>query len=551
MNKKKWHYLTPGQNQDFSLLIEAGYPRLVSMVLNNRNISSPPIAEEFFSPAFSQLQDPWLLPDMEKGIERVMEAIKNKEKIMIYGDYDVDGCTGTTLLYSSFKKLGADVSYYLPHRIDEGYGLHLDAIKEFARSGVNLIVTIDCGTSNIKEIDCARENGIDVIVIDHHEPDEENLPSACALINPKLKYSLYPFSYLAGVGVGFKFIQALSDRAPTVDWKDYLGLTALGTIADIVPMIGENRAIAFLGLETINRRPSCGLKALMDISSTEVMDTNGVLFRIAPRINALGRLDNANLAVEMLLSTDINEALPFARIAEERNNERKLIQNNIMEEALFKLKRKGFKSDKSPIILFSDGWHIGVLGIVASKLVENFYRPVYLMMSNGQEAKGSARGIEGFSIFDSLSFCQDILNKFGGHALAGGFSLNVSSIEKFSEKLEDYVQDNMTDDILSPVIRIEGEAQFSEIDLKLAQRLKSMEPFGIENSVPFFSSHGVKVLNSKFMGRDDEHIKLILHQGNFTHECVGFKMGKSYSHFVKPGSIVDIVLFYRYKLLEE
>ena len=541
MNKKKWVYLTSGDNRECSPLSKFGYPRLVSLVLSNRNINSEKEAKRFFSPDFNDLDDPWLLPDISMGVERLVKAVEAGEKIVIYGDYDVDGCTGTALLYSAIKKIGGRPGYYLPHRINEGYGLNMNIISEFIKNDVNLIITIDCGTSNLEEIAYARKHGVDVIVLDHHEPDEDNLPGACALINPKLKSSKYPFSFFAGVGVGFKFIQALSKHFDCLDWKDYLGFAALGTIADIVPMVGENRAIAFLGLKALNKDPGIGLKALMNISGTEVLDTNGVLFRIAPRINALGRMDNASCAVELLMSSDIKEAMPLARIAEEKNNDRKFIQNNIMDEALFLLGKRGLKTEKTPIVLASEKWHIGVLGIVASKLVEKFYRPVYLMMVNGCEAKGSARGIEGFSIFDSLAFCQDILTKHGGHALAGGFSLDVSSIEKFREKLEGYVEEKIDEEVLSPVINIEGEAFFSEIDLNLAEWFKSMEPFGIENPVPFFSSYGVKVINSKFMGRDEEHFKLILQQGDITQECVGFKMGKTHSHLIKAGSIIDLV----------
>ena len=541
MIKKKWLFSTPGKSQDFSLLREAGYPRLISLVLNNRAISSPELAGRFFSPAMSDLEDPWLLPDIEKGITRVIEALNNKEKIMVYGDYDVDGTTGTTILYMTLKKLGAYVDYYLPHRLQEGYGLNIKALELFARNGVKLIITVDCGTTNVKEVEIARSLGIDVIITDHHESEEENIPSSCALINPKMKYSRYPFPYLAGVGVVLKFIQALISHFPSHKWEDYLGLAALGTIADIVPMVKENRIISYLGLKLLNRLPGTGLKALMDISSVDKLDTNGVLFKIAPRINALGRLDNADLAVKLLSVIDINEAREVAAIAEERNKERKTIQDKIMDEALELLEKKKGKSEKSPIILSSQSWHVGVLGIVASKLVEKYYRPVYLIMSNGVEAKGSARGIEGFSIFESLSYCQDILAKFGGHALAGGFSLSVSRIEDFIEKMEEYVQTHVMEDMLSPTISIEGEAYFPEIDLSLAEQFKAMEPFGSENSVPIFCSLGVQVLDTKFMGKDEEHFKLILRQGDVTHEAVGFMMGKAYSHLIKPGSLIDIV----------
>ncbi|HPZ08422.1 MAG TPA: single-stranded-DNA-specific exonuclease RecJ [Candidatus Eremiobacteraeota bacterium] len=541
MLKKKWFFASSGSKQDYSLLRDAGYPRLVGMVLCNRGINTPILAKKFFSPTLQDLEDPWLLPDVEKGLERVSRAIKKREKILVFGDYDVDGTTGTTILYKALKEIGGDVCYYLPHRLEEGYGLNLSALDNFALSGVKLIITVDCGTTNIKEVEYARKLGIDVIITDHHEPDDENIPCSYALINPKMKNSSYPFPYLAGVGVVLKFIQTLTAYYPQNRWQDYLGLAALGTIADIVPMIRENRVISFLGLTLLNRLPGMGLKALMDISSIDRLDTNAVLFKIAPRINALGRLDHASLAVKLLSVFDLDKARELAFIAEDRNRVRKSIQGRIMDEVMSLMEKREFKTSKSPIILSSSGWHVGVLGIVASKLVEKYYRPVYLIMSNGDDAKGSARGIEGFSIFESLSFCQDMLTKFGGHALAGGFSLRVSNLESFINKLEHYVEEHVEEDILYPTLNVEGVASFSEIDMALAEYFKSMEPFGTENPVPLFCSRCVQILDTRFMGKDEDHFKIIVRQGDVTHEAVGFMMGKTYASLIKPGSLIDIV----------
>ncbi|MBI5199260.1 MAG: single-stranded-DNA-specific exonuclease RecJ [Nitrospirae bacterium] len=512
---------------------------ILSQILINRRIETPEEAMSFLSPSLDNLLDPFLMNDMEKAAIRIKAAIENREKILIYGDYDVDGITGTALLLSILSRLNANVTYYIPHRLKEGYGLNVETIKRLKTqdSGLKLIVTVDCGTSSFEEVNLAKSLGIDVIITDHHiPPATHRLPEAYAILNPNREDSAYPFRDLAGVGVVFKLCQALTSdfRLQTPDSR-LLDLVALGTIADIVSLTGENRILVKAGLETLTREERTGIKILKKVSGFEGRSVSSgiVSFCLAPRINAAGRIGDAGLGVRLLLTQSESEAFEISETLDRLNRERQEIEEKILHEALEKLgiprpesiKTRGyqFPNHDYSIILASPEWHIGVLGIVASRLTELFYRPAFLFCLKDNIAKGSARSIPNFHLHEGLTECSDLLSSFGGHEFAAGLSMKEDNLENFRMKINEIIKNRLGEEDLIPRLRIDAKVDFRDINFNLINELGSLSPFGLGNPEPVLGAKTVEVLYPRIVG--DNHLKVKLRQDRAVLDGIGFDMG--------------------------
>ncbi|OGW85802.1 MAG: single-stranded-DNA-specific exonuclease RecJ [Omnitrophica bacterium RIFCSPLOWO2_01_FULL_45_10] len=468
--------------------------KITAQLLANRGVSNPKDAKEFLNPSLSYCHDPFLFKDMDKAVSRIKKAVKGGENILIYGDYDVDGMTGVALLYSALKNLGAKVTTYIPNRLLEGYGVNSQAIKQARKNGISIIITVDCGITSFKETELAKSLNIDMIITDHHEIMGNRVPGAYAVINPLQEGCRYPFKHLAGVGVAYKLVKALYEDSP-FNACDFLDLVSLGTVADIVPLIGENRILAKSGLAELNKRERVGLKALMDIAGLNRKDiSSGTIgFALGPRINAMGRIGSPQKALDLLLGEDESGALELAKILNTENRNRQKIEAQILEEAFSKVEREvNFKYHRV-IVLESRNWHPGVIGIVASRIADRFYRPTILISLDGKQGKGSGRSIESFHLFEYLFKCKDLLVGFGGHEAACGITIEKEKIGEFRDRINKEAACNIEESVFSPKLDIDMDIPLNLLNEGVLDEIESLSPFGPDNRRPIFSSRGLAV----------------------------------------------------------
>lgn len=488
---------------------------VVVKLLAERDVTTPEEAHKFFSPSLNDLHDPFLMPGMDVAVGRLNEAMGSKERILVYGDYDVDGTTAVALVYKYLSQFYSQIDYYIPGRYDDGYGISKHVVDEAAARGIKLIIILDCGIKANEEIAYAKTLGIDFIICDHHVAGAE-LPDAVAILNPKLEGSTYPFSHLSGCGVGFKLMQAfaISNGLPQGPLDALLDLVAVSIAADIVPMIGENRILTYHGLRRLNSNPNMGLRGIMKIcglTGREITITD-VIFKIGPRINASGRMQSGREAVDLLVSRDAADALEKARAIDGYNSDRKELDKVITEEANAILESRGdLDSDRKSIVIYNESWHRGIIGIVASRLTEDYYKPaVVLTLTNGI-ASGSSRSVQGFDIYSAVESCADLLENFGGHTYAVGLSMKPENIKEFARRFEEYVAANITPAQMKPACEIDADITLSDVTTDLLHALRRFNPFGPGNTKPVFRTRRVRDAGtSKVVGKQLEHIKLDL-----------------------------------------
>jgi len=518
---------------------------VLARILLNRGIENIETARRFLNPELSHLHDPFLLAGMQDAVERIAAAISNKEKILIHGDYDVDGTTATSMLLLFFRNLGQSVDFYIPDRLLEGYGLSEKGMVFAKGNGCGLIITVDCGITAVDEVKFANELGIDVIICDHHQPAED-LPSATAILNPKRPDCTYPFKELAGVGVAYKLVQALRSYLSLDDSNvlEFLGLVSIGSSADIVPLVDENRVIVKHGLQSLSQPNNIGLSALIDSSGLTDCEigTGQVVFVLAPRINAVGRMGDAGRAVRLLTSDNKQQAKNIATILESENRHRKSIDEETFSEAYEIVENNFNPEEENVFVLHKNGWHPGVIGIVASRLVEKFYRPTIMIATdeNGQ-GRGSARSIAGFNIYEALKECEDLMVSFGGHKYAAGLTVEIENIPLLREKLSQVAYERLTADLLKPKLSIDSEIRFREIDWQLIKLINRMAPFGPQNMRPLFLSKGLQVVGTpSVVGKN--HLKLKVRQDGIVMDAIGFSLGEKI-YRISPGA-QDVEMVY-------
>lgn len=534
---KSWQFYEENNELAEEISNKFKISKLLAQILINKNVTKDDEIEVFLNPKRNNFYDPFLMPDMEKAVERIIKAIENKEKVLIYGDYDVDGITSTTVLKKFLEKLCMTVDYHIPNRLKEGYGLNKEAIEEIAEKGTQLMITVDCGISGVEETEYAKLKGIDVIITDHHEPGEK-LPNAIAVVDAKIKTNRYPFNQLAGVGVVFKLIQALSIRLKLdeKEYLQYLDLVCLGTISDIVPLVDENRVIAKLGLKLVNVTKNIGLRTLLESAGYTVADSNTISFGIAPRVNACGRMGFADQALGLLLSENRNDALELATKLNEYNKERQEKEKKIFNDALELIEQD---EENSPaIVLGKEGWHHGVIGIVSSKITEMFFKPSILIGFEGEEGKGSGRSIPGIDLHEALLKCGNNLEKYGGHAMAIGLSLKKENFGEFKKELNEYLASLNIGEI-KQIIKVDAIADLQSISMKTVEELKLLEPFGEENKMPIFCLKNLKIYSIRAL-TEGKHLKLTLRDDNMEIGAIGFNMGEM-TNSLKIGDKVDII----------
>lgn len=517
---------------------------LCAKVLVNRGINTKEVAEKFIRPDVSKLLDPFLLMDMDKGVAKIEETIKNGEKIVVYGDYDVDGITAVSIIYLYLKSRNADVSYYIPSRSDEGYGLNKEAVKAFKDNNTSLIITADCGITAYEDIAYATSLGISVVITDHHKC-KEVIPEALAVINPKRPGCNYPFKELSGVGVAFKLIEALSGTGKSAELLETYGdLLCLGTIADIVSLTDENRIFVAVGLELLKNPRNIGLKCLIKEAglSDKKLESSHVGFIIAPRINAVGRLGNALDAVKLFTTSSEKEAQELAFMLCEQNKRRQAIEQEILEEACSKIDTGRLAETDRVIVLSSSKWHHGVIGIVASRITEKYGKPCVLISCESDEAKGSCRGIAGFNMFEALSYCEDILLKYGGHELAAGLTISKDNIEKLREKINKFAKESYNTNIFVEEILYDSKITEKDITLELTEALELIEPCGMGNPTPLFMVEKVKIEKLAYFG-NDKHIRLRFVKKGFSVMVVGFGLGSNSNiRMLQDGDMVNAIV---------
>ena len=504
--------------------------KTIATLLLQKGISSFEEARQFFRPSLNDLHDPYLMKDMDKAVARLEQAITNEENILVFGDYDVDGTTAVSLVSGYLKSFYPNVATYIPDRYDEGYGVSFKGIDFADDNGFSLIIALDCGIKSIDHVAYAKEKNIDFIIGDHHRPGEQ-LPDAVAILDPKRADCDYPYDELCGCGIGFKLIQALAaNRDQTIDdLIPYLDLVATAIAADIVPMTGENRVLAYFGLQVINSDPRPGIKAMTHQLKKKTLDITDVVFIIAPRINAAGRIKHGNHAVELLTEFDFEQAQQFASEIEAYNAERKDLDQQITKEALNQIEENG-EQNRFTSVVFQETWHKGVIGIVASRLIETYYRPTLVFTKSGDKYAASARSVKGFDVYNALEACAEHLEQFGGHMYAAGMTLKPENYTAFKEAFERVVQETIAPEWLEPEISIDAIVDFDEITPKFTRILKQFEPCGPQNMTPVFVSKNVVDTGyGKPMGKEEEHLKLFVRQNNSEGiPAIGFGLGKKY-----------------------
>ena len=536
----KWNYLpltTEQQKSGTELAEKYADCQPISELLVQRGITTQEEAEKFFHPSLKDMHSPFLMPDLDKAVNRLNIAMGSKERILIFGDYDVDGTTSVALVYKYLQNYYSNIDYYIPTRYDEGYGVSMRAIEEAAQQGVKLIIILDCGIKAIDEIKYAKSLGIDFIICDHHVPDEE-LPPAVAILNPKLENSTYPCQHLSGCGVGYKFMQAFSQSngLGSAELENMLDLVAVSIAADIVPMVDENRIMTYWGLKRLNSNPNVGLRAIIKICQLSNRDItiSDVIFKIGPRINASGRMQSGREAVELLVARDFSDAYQKAKAIDQYNRDRKELDKRITDEANAILESQDEKiQQRKSIVIYNKDWHKGIIGIVASRLTELYYKPsVVLTLSNGL-ATGSSRSVQGFDIYSAVESSRDILENFGGHTYAVGLSMKEENIPEFTRRFEKYVAEHILPTQLTPQLDIDAYLTFAEITPEFLSLLRKFNPFGPGNPKPVFCTRGViDYGTSKLVGKHLEHIKLELvdNTSGKVFNGISFNMSRYFEH---------------------
>ena len=537
IKKKRWRISTSDKEQENILIRELGVNPIVAKLMVNRHIDVDE-GRRFLQGSLSDLLDPFALKDMDVAVSLVQETIEKHKPIVIYGDYDVDGITATSVLYRFLKMLGADVTYYIPERQSEGYGLNLEALEHLIERETSLVITVDCGISSYDIVEAVRDR-IDMIITDHHTAPDL-IPRAKAVINHKQKDCPYKDKNLSGVGVAFKLCQALWLTKHGEWYLDDLDIVALGTVADVVPLVGENRIIVKAGLEKMNSQPNLGIKKLIDVAGLhERTITSGHIgFTLAPRLNAAGRVTHATRAVELLVTDDGDIAEAIAEELNETNRERQELERNIHELARIDVANQGHKADYVTVVA-GEGWHPGVIGIVASRLVEEFYKPTLVISIHDGVGKGSCRSIDGFNIYDALKSCEDLLLQFGGHSAAAGFSIDAQRIDELRERLTEYCKKIVTAEEYIPVVAIDAELPVDDIDVDIIDRVSALEPYGMANSTPVFAVMEATVQDIMLMGQLKNHCKVIFATSNGTVDAIAWNRPDLFkSIFV--GSVVKV-----------
>jgi len=524
-------------------------PPMVSELLFRQGLKTEQEIRDFFTPSLYHQHDPFLFEDMDKAVTRIVQAIERHEKITIYGDYDVDGTTATALLLLGLRKLGAEIDFYIPHRMIDGYGLSLGSLDQLKESGSSLIISVDCGVNALEEITAINAMGMEIIITDHHNPKEE-LPKALAIINPKLPGTRYPYPHLAGVGVAFKLLMAIYQRMGYQNVETtlkYMDLVAVGTIADIVPLTGENRVFASIGLQHLIDKKNLGLNALVSISGMnhKTLDTNDIVFGIAPRINAAGRMGSAALAVELLISCEEAQSDELAEVIERQNSLRQQLDQRTFHEACDIIEKKYKDLANTPcMVISSDDWHPGVIGIVASKLVEKYYRPVIMISFKEGFGSGSGRSMGDFDLFSALKHTEHNLHSFGGHKYAVGLTIYQEYIDRFENELTRYVSDTLRTEQIKPPLQIDHELELYDINDFFLDWIERFAPFGPDNNRPVFATRGVCVASYPYnVGRN--HLKLKVMKDGMSLDLIGYNLG-DYLSLLKKNSIVDIAYTLEY-----
>ena len=545
--EKQWIIKTPASEDKSSrLATELGIDRVLAGLLVQRGVETFEDARKFFRPSLEDLHDPFLMKDMDKAVERLHEAIAGAQKILVYGDYDVDGTTAVAQMYSFLKNFTQKLSFYIPDRYDEGYGLSYKALDWAADNGVNLVITLDCGIKAIEKVEYARSKGIEIIICDHHLP-EDQLPQAVAVLDPKREDCNYPFDDLCGCGVGFKLAQGYVQHYgldPAL-LEPLLDLQVVSIASDLVSMTGENRILAHYGLKRLNENPRQGLLAMISLSQLEPghIGIDDIVFKIGPRINAAGRMESGRLAVELLTATDERSARKIGEKINDNNNERKSIDREITQEALEMVSSGRALATKNATIVYNPTWNKGVVGIVASRLVEAYYKPTVVLTKSNGFVTGSARSVQGFDLYASIESCADLLENFGGHMYAAGLTMKDENVEEFCRRMDEFVGKNITREELTPVVEIDAKLDLSQITPKFTRILRQFQPFGPGNSNPVFLTEKLYDFgNGRKVGAAGVHLKLDLVQENMTYPqmaAIGFNMAGHYDH-IKEGKPIDV-----------
>ncbi len=544
----KWTYEEPTADETAAataLAREVNIHPALGRLLLKRGIKTATEARRFFRPQLSDLHDPFLMNDMQVAVDRLNQALGRKEHIMVYGDYDVDGCTAVALVYKFLSQFYSNIDFYIPDRYEEGYGISRKGIDFAAEMGVKLIIVLDCGIKAVEEVAYAREKGIDFIICDHHVPDDE-LPPAVAILNPKRHDNRYPYTHLSGCGVGFKFMQAFatSNGIEFNKLSSLLDLCAVSIASDIVPIMGENRILACQGLRCLNTNPSIGLRAIVEVCglSERELSMSDIIFKIGPRINASGRMQNGKEAVELLVEKDYQAALEKAGCINLYNEARKDLDKQMTDEAFKQVEQLPGLDDRRSVVIYNESWHKGVIGIVASRLTEQYYRPAVVLTRSDGVATGSARSVSGFDVYKAVQSCSDLLENFGGHTYAAGLSMKVENVPEFAERFEAYVQEHIMDTQTEATLAIDAYLDFKDVTFKFYQQLKRFAPFGPQNERPVFCTRRVYDYGtSKVVGRGQEHIKLELVDNKSNNVMNGIAFGQSsQARYIKTKRAFDI-----------
>ena len=534
---KKWEIHVINEEYINKICKENNLSELINSILISRNIYTNESIRKFLNPTRKDFHDPFLMPDMVQAVDRILKAIQTQEKTIIYGDYDVDGITSTTVLKKFLEERGLQVGHYIPNRLNEGYGLNKEAVKNIYEQGYKLIITVDCGISGIEEIKYAMELGMEVIVTDHHEPGEE-LPNCIAVVDAKRKDNQYPFNQLAGVGVVFKLIQAISIKM-NLDEKEYLkylDIVCIGTISDIVPLVDENRVITKLGLKLVTVSKNIGLRTLLASTGYTEVNSTTISFGIAPRINACGRMGEEIQALNLFLTNDLQEAKNITEKLNQYNIERQETEKQIFNQAIEQIEKS--EKNKPCIVLGQENWHHGIIGIVASKVTDIYFKPSILICFEGEEGKGSGRSIPGFNLHDAVMNCNTYVERFGGHSMAIGINIKKANFQDFKKEFEEYVQNSHISGII-PIVNVDREIDIRKISIQDVKDLKLLEPFGEANKVPIFLIRNLKVLSIRTLS-NGKHMKLKLGIDNYMIDAIGFNLGNIADRYL-IGDKVDII----------
>lgn len=534
---KKWEIYQTNEEKVEELQEKYKLNRLLSTLLTNRGITEETEITKFLNPKRSDFYDPFGMPDMEKAAERILKAIKDKEQIIIYGDYDVDGITSVTVLKSFLEERGIQVNVYIPNRLNEGYGLNKTAMEEIAKQGNKLMITVDCGITAVDEVEYAKTFGIETIITDHHEPAEE-LPKAIAVVDAKRKDNKYECRNLAGVGVVFKLIQALSIKLglDPKEYLKYLDIVCVGTISDIVPLTDENRVIVKLGLKLVEQTKNLGLKEILQSCGYSKINSTTISFGVAPRINACGRMGHQEEALNLLLSKEENEVKELTQKINEYNKTRQEIEKNIYNEAVEQIEKEGLDTQNT-IVVSGKGWHHGVIGIVSSKITELYFKPSILLCEEDGECKGSGRSIPGFDLHEALMECNDTIDKFGGHAMAVGINIKKEKVEEFKEEFEKIAKEKEVDKII-PILNLDAEIKLDDVNKEMVDSLKELEPFGEANKMPIFAFRNLKIDSIRSLS-EGKHLRLSVKDNKNIINAIGFNMG-ALADTYRIGDRVDI-----------